>query len=335
MGAVHISRRGGLLVVAPDGAPIVLDAEPGLDTSVLEVPGGHLTWSLLGGERIPAAVLDDPDTAQDWLWAVYGERIAMALADFGGGAIEVDTDPVLPELVANAWRLGYAHWAARWWPASTVDSIAPLDARLLAEEIAGLTAECELLTDGADAVVDDPDRTTIGRAEDYALAAGPGAAGASLVLARGTGGWEWLRCPPGLLDASERAVTWEVMREAGRNIVQVSVVAAPRIPVEVPAHLHPRAAIAASGGTVDVQLTRSGELWSSISAAPPEAETGVAVHIYVPGLPERADPGGAAARQRVRDFAALRLRRALAGGDTAADGPLLAEIAAANSDSDF
>src|SRR5690606_23784921 len=110
----------------PPGAPTVLDPAPALDTLVLEVVGGHLSWSLLSGQRLPAAILHDPTAAQDWLWAIYGEAVALALDERPASA-ELAAAPILPETASAARRLAYAHWASRWWPASTLDGIPALD----------------------------------------------------------------------------------------------------------------------------------------------------------------------------------------------------------------
>lgn len=335
-GTVRIRQAAdGLWIVAPDGAPTVVDGAPALDVLVLEAAGGHLTWSLLTEQSIPAAVIDDVKLAQEWLWAVYGEEIALALD--GGETGELTVAPGLPELVASAWRLGYAHWAARWWPASTIDDIAPLDDRLLLDEIATLAEACEMIVDGADEAFDVAAPYTVGlpdgrgRAEDYALAAGPaaGVPQGALVLARGTGGWDWRRCPPGLLDASERSVSWEVVRQKGITTVVVRVVAMPQR--SVPSHLHPQVLVRTAAGSAKATLALDGDVWTAEVPAPEGAESTVSVEVYVPGVgdAERSDP---AVRQQLRDLAAARLRQA---ADPTDDAPLLAEIAAAASDSDF
>jgi hypothetical protein len=329
----------GVLVLAPEGAPTVADGTAPIDTVVLEVLGGHLTWGLLAGQRVAAAVLDDAAAAQDWIWAVYGEEIALAVADFDGRPAELAPRPVLPRLPAEAWRLGYAHWAARWWPASTLDGIAALDEALLDREIATLTAACESLVDGNDAAGPDEmpsTETTFPRAADYALAAGSGTAGEPLILARGSGGWDWRRCPPGLVDASEQAISWEVRRESGTTMIRVTAVAAPQLRAPVPAHLRPHALVRTPAGIADAELTLAGDTWTGRSAAPPGSESRVAVDIHVPGvgLPTRPGPGVADLRGRIRAFAARRLRHAAEYPDDPDDTPLLAELAAA-ADPDF
>ncbi|MEV0356255.1 hypothetical protein AB0H71_09335 [Nocardia sp. NPDC050697] len=319
MVTVDLSAADGLTVLAAAGAPTVLDPVPGAGVLVLEVSGGHLTWDLFGDSVVPAAVLDDPAAAQDWLWAVYGEAAAVAVADRAAGPLEVS--PADPGQAEAARRLAYAHWAARWWPASTLDGIAALDPGLLDAEIAELTAACDALVDGADAVADAVADTAVevaARAEDYALAAGDGAS-AGMVLRRGSTGWAWHRCPPGVVDASEQALTWESVRQGGSGVLRVEVVAAPRaVPVLVPAHLRPWVRVGALRAPLDAAADR----WVTTLATDDGAEP----ELFVPGVGS-AQPDSAADRVRVREFARARL---------AGTGSLLrAESAAAADDSDF
>lgn len=330
----------GVVTVSPADAPSVADPDPGLDTLVLEVVGGHLSWRLDAGQRTPAAVLHDPVAAQDWLWAVYGEAVAVAVAD--GNMGEMPSAPALSELADSARRLGYAHWAARWWPASIIDGIPALDPRVLDQDLVALTEACEMIVDGADALLSQSvSRPVAATRRDYALAAGPSTARpAGLILATGTAGWDWRRCPPGILDASESAVTWYLARDSGVTTLGVAAVAAPRPDPGVPAHLWPRARVATTTTTVDLTLRSDGDTWTGASAT--DAEDVVGVAVYVPGvgpahsgLPAPADdPHGPAARRRVRDFAANRLRAALRAPESV-DAPLLAEIDAATGDQDF
>ncbi|MFE5284593.1 hypothetical protein ACFRAQ_06430 [Nocardia sp. NPDC056611] len=256
---------------------------------------------------------------------------------------EAATAPGLPALVASARRLAYAHWASRWWPVSVLDGIAALDQALLDRDIALLTEECESLVDGDDAVpppVREPVESSL-RASDYALAAGDGdRIGAAMVLARGTGGWDWRRCPPGLVDASESAVSWQVLRAAGVTTVAIAVAAHPDLPAGVPEHLRPWARVDTGRGELLTELRPGGDSWTGESDLPASAST-VDVAIGVPGFgPDlEADPQAAAqgaVRRRIRDFAAERLRTASAQvGDDGPFAPLLAEIDAAAGDSDF
>ncbi|PBC47771.1 hypothetical protein CJ179_12675 [Rhodococcus sp. ACS1] len=341
-GTVRIDRvADGVWIIAPENAPSVLDDAAGIDVTVLEVLGGHLSWSVFAEYTVPVAVIDDVVSAQNWVWAVFGEEVALAVAEGETGS-EVTVEPARPRVAVGARRLAFAHWAARWWPTSTVDAIPALDAGLLNREIATLVEDCDLLVDGDDALA--PEGPTLsdrpGRADDYALAAGAATATrpGTLVLKRGITGSDWRRYPPGLVDCSERAVSWEVVRTSGNTAVRVSIVAAPYVSEPVPDHVRPRALIGTASGAVDVALRLSGDVWFGESAAPPGAEAGVSVDVYLPGFGVNgvADVGGSDARERVRALARLRLRRAAEPTpDDGPDAPLLAEIDAAASDSDF
>ncbi|MGF6885331.1 hypothetical protein ABIA39_004127 [Nocardia sp. GAS34] len=391
----------GTLYLGPETAPVLGEGTAPLDTAVLEVHGGYLVWSVLAGQHFPAAVIDDLDAAQEWIWAIYGPQIALAAADFDSTPAEFAPEPGLPMLVERARKLGYAHWAARWWPASTLDDIPPLDERLVDIDIATLTTECDLLVDGADALdghtdddlatvpgldrdetsalggdrdensvlgvdgdessapgVDRDGSSVLGvdrdgssapgthrdgrpapgvdRAEDYALAAGPAAdfAVKALVLARGSGGWDWRRCPPGIVDASERALSWEVRRRPGVTTIRISAVAAPHMPAAVPPHLRPRALVRTAAGIAATELTLAGDAWTGSVLAPDEWEFTLAVEIHVPGVgpSDTATPDDVRIRPRLREFARNRLRDA---GSAPDDTMLLAEIAAATTDTDF
>ncbi|WP_227980721.1 hypothetical protein [Nocardia spumae] len=332
--AVFLHRDDdNVVTVAPAGAPTVHDPAIGLDTLVLEVIGGHLSWSLLSGQRIPAAVLHDPEAAQDWLWAVYGEPVALAVADDRTG--ELPAAAALPELTEAAWQLGYAHWAAHWWPASTIDGIPALDPDVLARDIAALTESCDAITDGADAQPPPrPSAAAPARRQDYALAAGSatGTGRPGLVLATGTAGWDWRRCPPGIVDASEYAVSWRLTRDAGSTTVDVHAAAAPQLDTGLPAHLWPRARVVTRSLTLDLPLRLDGDTWTGTTRT--DAEEVVRVDLHVPAVgPAITGPSapayGPAQRQRIRDFVVSRLR-------APRSAPRLeAEIAAAASDSDF
>ncbi|MQY27185.1 hypothetical protein [Nocardia aurantia] len=356
------SGPDGTVVVAPPAIAALAEGAAGPDTLVLAAAGAHLTWNLFSDNYIPAAVLDDPDLAQQWIWAVYGEEVALAVADFDGVPRRAIARPARPLLAAAARRLAYAHWAARWWPASAIDAIAALDDRLLATEITTLTGECEMLVDGADALDEaDPDdefgtmRTvadagefgtmraladagefgtvpTLGRADDYALAVGAADVDATArdatVLARGVTGWDWYRCPPGILDASERAVSWEVVRADGATDVRVRAVAAPGLRGLVPEHLRPTAFGAAIPPT---PLVLSGDHWQGLAPLVDPAAP-VTVTVRVPGMGPAESVPAEELRHRIRDFATTRLRRAAQAHDDPYDTPLLAEIAAAEAD---
>ncbi|MFD7508351.1 hypothetical protein ACFV5N_03220 [Streptomyces sp. NPDC059853] len=298
--------------------------EPGPADAVLEVAGGHLTWNVLDPAADPLAVLDDPVAAQGWLWALWGEAAALRAA---AGAPPGPAVPALPGLADAARRLAYAHWAARWWPASVLDGIPPLDGRILAGEIAELTEECDPLFGGEEPeplVTAEPPAPS-----GYALAAGDAADAGGFVLASGTAGTDWRRCPPGLLDASEEAVSWEITRRPARaTVLTLAVVAAPGLTdrTRVPDRLRPRARVTtADGGLAEIPLRLTDDSWTG--GAPPPGAGRPEITVHLPAFPEPPTPDDAEQRrlrQRIRALAHARLT-----GSGPVVAPLRAETEAA------
>ncbi|MDQ0694847.1 hypothetical protein QF048_001289 [Streptomyces sp. W4I9-2] len=122
---------------------------PAFTRAVLEVAGAVLTWPVLGPTGLPAAEIHDVGQAQQWLWAVYGERVAAAVDAVASGTPAAEL--TLPErstaLAEGAARLALGHWAARWWPTSYLDGIPALEPHVLGLELAALTHDCHQLLD--------------------------------------------------------------------------------------------------------------------------------------------------------------------------------------------
>ncbi len=124
---------------------------PTFTRAVLEVAGAVLTWPVLGPTGLPAAEIHDVGQAQQWLWAVYGERTAAAVDTVASGtpAAELTLPEQRTPLAEAAARLALGHWAARWWPTSHLDGIPALEPDVLGLESAALTHECQQLLDAS------------------------------------------------------------------------------------------------------------------------------------------------------------------------------------------
>ncbi|MFJ9566849.1 hypothetical protein ACIRQQ_43300 [Streptomyces fuscichromogenes] len=143
--------RRGAVTRAGDGTVRVAgpSAGPTFTRAVLDVTGAVLTWPVLGPTGLPAAEIHDVGQAQQWLWAVYGERTAAAVDAVASGAPAAELTPSErpTALAESAARLALGHWAARWWPTSYLDGIPALEPDVLGLELAALTHECQQLLD--------------------------------------------------------------------------------------------------------------------------------------------------------------------------------------------
>ncbi|MFD9791927.1 hypothetical protein ACFWXK_13350 [Streptomyces sp. NPDC059070] len=144
-GAVRITAAP-----VPSG-PELPSPAPDFAQTVLDVAGAVLAWPLMEAGGPPSARIHDPGRAQQWLWAVYGERVAAAVHDLTAADGPSRVPVAAGALAGAAARLGLGHWALRWWPASGIDAIAALAPDLLGLEVAALTHHChQLFDDGAD-----------------------------------------------------------------------------------------------------------------------------------------------------------------------------------------
>ncbi|MGY0063429.1 hypothetical protein ACWY4P_44090 [Streptomyces sp. LZ34] len=121
---------------------------PAFTRAVLDVAGAVLAWPVLGDPSLPVAEVHDAGRAQQWLWAVYGERTAAAVhACAAGEPVGVRVRADMTALAGSVARLGFGHWAFRWWPASHMDGIPALQPDVLGLELAALTHRCQQLFD--------------------------------------------------------------------------------------------------------------------------------------------------------------------------------------------
>ncbi|WP_262058824.1 hypothetical protein [Streptomyces sp. STR69] len=396
-------------------------AGPDFTVAVLDVAGAVLTWPVLGNSGPPAAEIHDVGRAQQWLWAVYGEGAAAAVQACATGEpaeVRVRADPTT--LAADAARLGFGHWAARWWPASHLDGIPALQPDVLGLELAALTHRCQQLFDSGDGFGDSGDQpddcaaqliedhraaldpliqwwraapgsstdtarrlesvlrliddaadgagldgpelrrlrllldrpgpaaappapgALFDRSDGYALAAGELLVAGGRLIARGSGTNDWRRYPPGLVDASEAAVSWTARALGARRQFEVDVVAHSAAPAS-------GAPLAAEvrvndGPRKRVVLARRDDMWTGradLDLPADETRPRVELGVLLPGFDPGPGPETGAERDAVRTLVRRRLAAAaqpvaydaLPHGSSSA--PFLAEIAAATIDEDY
>ncbi|MER7688422.1 hypothetical protein [Streptomyces sp. NPDC097610] len=147
---------------ADDGTIRITAAAPGthrpaFTQAVLDVAGAVLVWPVAEDPGPPTAYVHDVGRAQQWLWAVYGERTAAAVhACAAAEPDELRAAADATALAGSAARLAFGHWAARWWPASYPDQIPALEPDVLGLELAALSCQCQQLFD-SDSLDDQPD----------------------------------------------------------------------------------------------------------------------------------------------------------------------------------
>ena len=160
---VHVVRGDDGTIRVVTAGPV---GAPDFTRAILDVAGAVLTWSVLGSPGPPTAEIHDVARAQQWLWTVYGERVAGAVYACATGELADARVPAdLTPLAVGAARLGFGHWAARWWPASHLDAIPALQPDVLGLELAALTHECQQLFDDDDDQPDDCAAELIGEHE--------------------------------------------------------------------------------------------------------------------------------------------------------------------------
>jgi hypothetical protein len=320
---MRVSRSAGGVVIVVGDWP----EQPEV-VALLEGAGAVLAWDVLAGAAVPAARVDEPERAADWLWEIYGDAADGIL----GGAEEVDEAPAGDGRVRDACRtVAQLNWAQVWWPASATAGVPALDPVVLHAERAIALSTVEHLLDDQDAVARAMDSVVSldtaahpelaervrALAEDYgvvlapaaapvrsayALAAG-GAGSAGTTVLTGSSTVDWTLVPTGVVDAAAPA-EWAVVRRQGTTVLEVSVAPGPR--------LGPR--LAARFAEVDVtldavdgmgRLTGSAPVPPTVLLLPPDRR---AVTVYAPGFaePTTPDPGAEARRAAIIAYARSR-----------------------------
>ncbi|MEV1064907.1 hypothetical protein, partial [Streptomyces sp. NPDC050263] len=109
---------------------------------------------------LPVGAVHSVGRSLHWLGAVYGAGVGPAVHECAAAAgpdepvrVPVSAEPT--PLACAAARLGFGHWAARWWPASYTDGIPLLEPDVLGLELAAVTHRCQQLFDDLDDQPDD------------------------------------------------------------------------------------------------------------------------------------------------------------------------------------
>lgn len=317
---MRVSRSAGLVAgVWPE--------EPET-AAVVEAAGAVLAWDVLAGDPVPAARVDDPGRAAEWLWEIYGTAADGILA----GADEVTVPAAGDWRIRDACRtVAQLTWAQAWWPASATAGVPALDPVVLQAERTVALSVVEHLLDDPDAVPRalasvvvpgsvEPELAAkvVALAEDYGVtlspAGAPGRAGYALAagvagapgttVLTGSSAVDWTLVPAGAVDAAAPA-DWAVVRRQGTTVLQVSVAPGPR----------PAPRLAARFADVDVPLddvdalgriTGSAPVPPTALLLPPERRV---VTVYAPGfaLPAAPAPGAEARRAAIIAYARSRV----------------------------
>ncbi|TDV57827.1 hypothetical protein [Actinophytocola oryzae] len=321
---MRVTRSPGLVVGDWPAGPETV--------AVLEAAGAVLAWDVLADDAVPAARVDDPERAAEWLWEVYGDAADGIL----GGAAEVDVPPAGDWRVRDACRVvAQLDWARAWWPASATAGVPALDPVVLEAERAVAVSTVEHLLDDRDAVTRalasvvsadhaDPELSALAErvgalAEDYgvvlaraeardrsafALAAGGTAGRGGTTVFTGSSTVDWTLLPAGVVDAAAPA-EWAVVRRQGVTLLEVSVSPGPA----------PGARLAARFGEVDVALdevdglgriTGSTRVPATVLLLPADRRV---VTVYAPdfAVPVEPAPGAEARRAAVIAYARARV----------------------------
>ncbi|MBK3566254.1 hypothetical protein [Streptomyces sp. MBT62] len=240
----------------------------------------------------------------------------------------------------------------QWWRAASADTAQQLErvlrliddaadgAGLDGPELRRLRSVLDRSSPAATASLD-PGRL-FARNDGYALAAGEQLVAGGRLIARGSGTNDWRRYPPGLVDASETAVSWTARALGARRQFEVDVVAHSAAPVT-------GAPLAAEvrvndGPHTRVALARRDDMWTGradLDLPPGETRPRVELDVLLPGFDPGPGPDTGAERDAIRALVRRRLATAAlpvpndAPPHGSSPAPFLAEIAAATTDEDY
>lgn len=294
--SIGIRVRGDRVVVSAAAPPAVV--EP-FAVALVEARGALLTWTVPPAS-FPDAVVHAPLQAAEWLADVYGDAVAEAVrqAAADGAAAEDLPLPDGTRLAAEVRGLALLTWARDWWPAGI--AVPPLDASVLAAEIAVATHRVDhllddgeaterALTDAADApsalaalppafaedaavladelsaLADDHGVELLPVAErraSWALAAGgTGSGTAGIEIARGGAPVRWADVPTQSVAADAEA-RWSLRHANGEPTLAVEVIAVPGGDAELRARFGPEEL------GIDMPLPLSGAVFAGSARVP-------------------------------------------------------------------
>ncbi len=141
---VVVARQGDVIRIGSPG-----DGAPDLLASVLELPGGDLTFTVSDPAGAPEASVFDAASALPWVARVFGEEAASAVAARADAARVDDAEHDEGSAVAIApgpdaarlSRLALGQWLWRYWPRTA--EVQGLNAALLRIELAALAWEAD------------------------------------------------------------------------------------------------------------------------------------------------------------------------------------------------
>ncbi|KXP14274.1 hypothetical protein [Tsukamurella pseudospumae] len=222
--------------------------------AVVEARGALLVWRIDRDEPLPDALIHDHAAALEWLPEVYGPMVTEGALSAAARLVR----PAASAAVGAVRRLAHLAWCGAWWPAGL--ALPALSSDLLAAETAFRTAELEYLLDDPDAVeyaldgarhavraaeeadgvlaarlrdlLEDNGIAAVAvdaRQEDWALAAGHGAAGAppGITVASGATPVAWAGVPAQTV-AADAPATWELVQHEGAQVLRIAVPAVGR-----------------------------------------------------------------------------------------------------------